>query len=129
MSLLKEGNKNFFYRLGMKMETEINNQINLFIENVQKRIDEHYKKDLPNSTPPKITSEFGAKYCRIVQEYKDRSGKGVFCFIVLEDGGKFRKGDILKAESWKAPAKNSARGNIFDSLERGVSVYGANYIR
>ena len=41
-----------------------------------------------------------------------------FGFIVKEDtftpGGQlqFKKGDILKAASWKAPAKNRARGNV-----------------
>ena len=26
----------------------------------------------------------------------------------------FKKGDILKAAGWQAPARNAARGNIFD---------------
>jgi hypothetical protein len=52
----------------------------------------------------------------------------VWGFIVKEDGGKFRKGDILKAAGWNAPATNSARGNIIDG---GYSIQwtGPMYLR
>jgi hypothetical protein len=33
---------------------------------------------------------------------------------VKEDMPKFKKGTILKAASWAAPAKNYGRGNILD---------------
>ena len=39
----------------------------------------------------------------------------MFCFIVREDSGKFKKGDILKAAGFNSPATNAARGNIFES--------------
>lgn len=48
----------------------------------------------------------GKSYIKVV------SGSGVHSFIVKEDSGKFKKGDILKAASWSTPAKNFARGNI-----------------
>ena len=48
----------------------------------------------------------GKKYIKVVQE------NGVFCFIVKEDFGRFKKGDILKAAGYNAPALNQARGNI-----------------
>ena len=51
----------------------------------------------------------GRKYIKIVG---DRGS--VWGFIVKEDGGKFRKGDILKAASYSSPATNAARGNIMD---------------
>ena len=50
----------------------------------------------------------GKKYIKVIQ------GTSVWGFIVKEDGGKFRKGDILKAAGWNAPAMNQARGNIID---------------
>jgi hypothetical protein len=50
----------------------------------------------------------GKKYIKVIQ------GTSVWGFIVKEDGGKFRKGDILKAAGWNAPATNQARGNILD---------------
>ncbi len=48
----------------------------------------------------------GKKYIKVVQD------TGVFCFIVIEDFKHFKKGDILKAAGYNAPALNSARGNV-----------------
>lgn len=51
----------------------------------------------------------GRKYIKII---KDNS---VWGFIVAGDNDKkFRKGDILMAAGWAAPARNHARGNILD---------------
>ena len=46
------------------------------------------------------------KYIKVVQE------NGVFCFIVKEDFKHFKKGDILKAAGYNAPALNQPRGNV-----------------
>ena len=48
----------------------------------------------------------GNKYIKVVQE------NCVFCFIVKEDFKHFKKGDILKAAGYNAPALNSPRGNV-----------------
>ena len=48
----------------------------------------------------------GKKYIKVVRE------NGVFCFIAKEDFKHFKKGDILKAAGFNAPALNSARGNV-----------------
>ena len=48
----------------------------------------------------------GKKNIKIVQD------TGVFCFIAKEDFKHFKKGDILKAAGYNAPALNSARGNV-----------------
>ena len=53
--------------------------------------------------------KYGKKYIKII------SDRSVWGFIVnTDDDKKFRKGDILKAAGWNAPARNSARGNILD---------------
>lgn len=51
--------------------------------------------------------EFGKKYIKVI----DRTS--VHSFIVMNDDGKFKRGDILKPASWRTPARNFARGNIF----------------
>ena len=48
----------------------------------------------------------GKKYIKIVQ------GTGVFAFVMKEDSGRFKKGDVLKAAGYNKPALNSARGNV-----------------
>jgi len=78
---------------------------------------------------------------RMFNEYKDgfksivgqkfikiTNGNGVKAFIVKQDNGKFKRGDILKPASWRAPAKNSARGNV---LEGGYAIQwtGPLYLR
>ena len=68
--------------------------------------------------------KWGRKYAKIVTG-NTRGGRGmsVFCFVDRTNG------DILKAASWKAPAKH-ARGNVLraDRLD-AVGRYGANYLR
>ena len=47
--------------------------------------------------------------------------------VVKEDGGKFKKGDILKAAGYKKFAMNAARGNVLEG-NFGVVWTGANYL-
>jgi len=60
-----------------------------------------------------VRFQFGGKYIKVL------SGDSVHSFIVQNDmpayrhSPTFKRGDILKAASWAAPAKNFARGNIF----------------
>ena len=49
----------------------------------------------------------GNKYIKIIN-----SGS-VWGFICLYDDHKFKRGDILKAAGFNAPARNFARGNVF----------------
>ena len=60
----------------------------------------------------KLRVDHGNKYIKVV------SNGGAHSFIVTKDNGKFRKGDVLKAASWAAPARNFARGNILDGTAK-----------
>ncbi len=64
----------------------------------------------------------GKKYIKIEKE------NSVWGFIVnTETDKKFRKGDILMAASFKAPARNHARGNIIDG-DYQINWTGPNYL-
>ena len=65
-----------------------------------------YSKEQVDNWENSFRLETGQKFIRVVR------GNGVFAFIVKEDDGRFKKGDILKPAGYRAPAKNSARGNI-----------------
>ena len=65
-----------------------------------------YCKEQVDNWDSKTKVSQGKKYIKIVQD------TGVFCFIAKEDFKHFKKGDILKAAGYNAPALNSARGNV-----------------
>ena len=65
-----------------------------------------YSKEQVELWDNKTKVSQGKKYIKIVQD------TGVFCFIAKEDFKHFKKGDILKAAGYNAPALNSARGNV-----------------
>lgn len=55
----------------------------------------------------------GSRYLRTVTVSTGGS-RSSHSFIVIKDHDGFRCGDILKAASWKAPARNFIRGNVFN---------------
>lgn len=59
-----------------------------------------------NEFKSKIRVDEGSKFIKVV------TNNSVHSFIVKNDMGKFKRGDILKAASWRAPAKNFSRGNV-----------------
>lgn len=73
-----------------------------------------------------LTVSKGNKYLKIVS--RRSSQDSVWGFVVSTDKDeKFRKGDILKPAGWAAPARNFARGNVFDL--KGGTVSGAAWER
>ncbi len=91
-----------------------------FLAALQAKSDAHYEEHFAILPKPKFTAVPGNRYVKIV---KQNGQTMVHCFIDRTNG------DILKAASWKAPAKH-ARGNVFadDYGMSGVSEYGANYL-
>ena len=58
----------------------------------------------------KITYTVGTKYIKVIKK-----GSGVWGFVVnVDNDKKFKKGDLLMAAGYNAPARNKARGNILD---------------
>lgn len=92
-----------------------------FVEGCQVKIDVYYKESNYSMPVPQISIGGGRKYIKIVRVDNQTS---VHCFVNTENG------DVLKAASWKAPAKH-ARGNIFkeDNGLDCMSQFGAAYLR
>ena len=65
-----------------------------------------WAKDSVADWDNKTRVSMGKKYIKIVQD------TGVFAFVMKEDSGHLKKGDILKAAGYNKPALNSARGNV-----------------
>lgn len=61
---------------------------------------------------------FGSKYIKIIKRW---GGGSVGGFIVNTHNDKqFPYGTLLKAASWKAPARNKSRGNIFEIADKKI---------
>ena len=67
-----------------------------------------YSKEQVDNWDNKTKISEGKKYIKIVQD------TGVFAFVMKEDSGHLKKGDILKAAGYNKPALNSARGNVLN---------------
>ena len=83
---------------------------------------EGYSKEQVEQWDNKTKVSFGKKYIKIVQD------TGVFAFVMKEDSGRFKKGDILKAAGYNKPALNSPRGNVLDG-NYAIQWTGPLYLR
>jgi hypothetical protein len=84
-----------------------------------------------------LETDDGSKFIRIVSANRQGSSRSSWAFVAKDDGeskalGQWKKGDIFKSASWRAPAKH-ARGNVFD-LSNGPTCNvtqwtGPNYLK
>ena len=68
------------------------------------------RKEMIKEFDASIRYEIHRKFIKVI------TGTSVHSFIMRENDGKFKRGDVLKAASWKAPAKNFARGNVLSMI-------------
>jgi len=66
----------------------------------------NYAQEQIDAWDSKTKIKEGKKYIKIVQD------TGVFAFVCKTDFKHFKKGDILKAAGYNAPALNQPRGNV-----------------
>ena len=60
--------------------------------------------------------EIGSKYIKVTTTAGSQTT--VWGFVVNTDNDKkFKKGDLLMAASWRAPARNFARGNLLENYK------------
>lgn len=107
---------------------DIKKAVEMFVKGVQKMVDDEFKRNFKNLKSPVISYKKGGRYYKIIRKERSGSGTSVFGFIDGKEGPTF--GDVLKAASWKAPAKH-ARGNVFDGTWglKHVTSYGVAYLR
>lgn len=107
------------------MQNELNRYLDLIKNdyiNQKWHCNDEIKNEMIERFVNGVSYQEGKKFIKVV------TGNSVHSFIVKESDGKFQKGDILKAASWNAPAKNSARGNIFNENIK-TSWTGAFYLK
>ena len=98
------------------------------VENIHKNYDEWRGNVVYNHGDKfdraNITIKSGRKFIKIIRE------NSVWGFIVKEDGTHkglpVKRGDVLKAAGWSAPAKHT-RGNIFDNKQDYFRWTGPDY--
>jgi hypothetical protein len=98
-------------------------QFEEWLDKVNVELKEHYETYLPQLNFRPLTYIKGNNYIKIVRE------GSVWGFVSMVDNSKKgeKVGDLLKAASWKAPAK-IPRGNIFDGTAK-YSVHGPEYLK
>ena len=79
-----------------------------------------------DNSPERYSIQFsqGRDYIKVIQ-YDASGHRSAHSFICLKDNGKFKVGDILKAATWNAPARNFARGNITEQKYGTITWAGA----
>jgi hypothetical protein len=98
-------------------------KLTIFLEGIQVKINKHFEQ-FTNLSPNVISVTEGQRYLRIVSTDSHGTARSCWGFIDKNNG------DVLKAASWKAPAKHS-RGNIFtpEFAIANCGPNGPNYLR
>jgi hypothetical protein len=103
------------------MENNFDSALAIFVANCQDKINSYFKATYEHVAPGTLVVMPGKKYVRIVNQ--DTVSRSAWAFVDIATG------DILKAASWKVPAKHS-RGNIYKPESWvAVTAFGPAYLR
>ncbi len=89
------------------LDREIHNALNEYIAFLYKKLDANSYAGQRYS----FESEVGRKYIHVI--LNTASQRSSHSWICIQDTAKFRRGTILKSATWKGPATNFGRGDIF----------------
>ena len=112
LNLMSDALKEYKKKIGDDYENwTLGSRALLNADSIEKRIRRNGVVEFKNG----IDHVCGSKYIKVTRSDNQTS---VHSFIVnIYDDDKFKYGDILKAASWKSPARNFARGNIFEEYK------------
>jgi hypothetical protein len=100
-------------------------EVKAFANRLSVMIRKHYAEHYPSLAAPVITVSWGRRYAKMITTHTGRSGgqQSAYGFVDMTNGS------ILKAASWKQPAKH-ARGNIFghDKGMNCCNIHGIRYL-
>jgi hypothetical protein len=106
---------------GQPMTKEmIASQVKKYLEVVNELIAEYWSDvKITHEAQPMATVEWGSRYAKVI------GGRSVHTFIDIKNG------NILKAATYRAPARNGVRGNIFakDCGRSVITNHGAKYLK
>ena len=89
-------------------------QFEIWLEKTNEKLKLEYESNSSLIWKP-LTSKKGSKFIKIMHT------SSVWGYVSMFDGefqgAPVKRGDLMKAASWRAPAKHS-RGNIFEGTER-----------
>ena len=117
------GNTTKTLKVNGKNGLSFDDAMETLLDNIQL---DYAKLNMTHRTSLDLTLKPGRKFIKVVE------GTRVWGFIAKVDGVHkglpMLKGDILKAATWRAPAKHS-RGSIFDAeMHKSFSWTGPNYL-
>lgn len=105
----------------MEMKVALNDYLDAICDSYAKSID---NADMIADFESSIRYVVGPRYIKVITGLG--SQESAHSFIVRETRfGQFQPGDILKAASWTSPARNFARGNIFEDVSKAANWTGA----
>jgi TATA-binding protein-associated factor Taf7 len=108
-----------------KLIQDIKNDYVRFMSNVGDKAD--IRQDMIDNFVDNVTYNEGKKYIKILKKLGTQTM--VWGFIVnVDNDAKFRKGDILMAAGFNAPARNKPRGNVLDG-EYTIRWTGPEYLK